>query len=114
MSQNETFSLSDRKQILSKAYHSIKATKFDSLHVRALNVIACQNYNLGDTLLFKKRTYEVLKLAKTLNDSFAIGDAHWNFASYNSNRQVYDSAYYHFDMAYTYFNKSGYDYEGPF
>ncbi len=110
-SHNEAFSLSDRKQILLKAYHSIKATKIDSLHARTLNVIAYRNLDLGDTLLFKKRTNEVLKLAKTLNDSFAIGDAHWNFASYYNNRQVYDSAYYHFDMAYTYFNKSGYDYE---
>lgn len=110
-SQNKTYSLDIKKQYLKKAYLSIKATKLDSLHVRALNAVACQNYYLGDTLLFKKRTNEVLKLAKTVNDSFAIGDAHWNYASYYNYRQEYDSAYYHFDIAYAYFDKSGYNYE---
>ena len=55
----------------------------------------------------KTEPYEALALATRLNDSFAIGDGHWNYASYYNQLQVFDSAYHHFDTANKYFDKSG-------
>ncbi len=107
-SKNTSFTLGQRKQFLTKAYHFVKAEQMDSLQLRKLTTIALQNLKLGDTTLFKTRTTEALTLATRHNDSFAMGDAHWNYASYYSDKEVYDSAYHHFNSATTYFEKSDY------
>jgi two-component system NarL family sensor kinase len=36
---------------------------------------------------------------------------HWNYASYYNYRRVYDSAYYHLNLAHTYFDKKVYIFE---
>lgn len=110
-SKNFSISKSKRKYFLSKSYHSLKLSHLDSLEVRNLSSIAYQTLKLGDTSLFKERNEEVLILAKKIGDSFSIGDIHWNYASYYSNKEVYDSAYYHFNLAYNIFEKCGYLYE---
>jgi len=96
---------------LTKAYHSIKTAQSDPLQLKKLTSIAFQNYKLGDTILFKTRTSEALDLATKHNDSFAMGDAHWNFASYYNQKEVYDRAYYHFNTAAGIFEKNGHNYE---
>jgi two-component system NarL family sensor kinase len=110
-SKNKTTHLNTKKEFLIKAYQTIKSSTIDTLEVRHLSTIAYQNLKLGDTLLFKKRNKETLAIANKLKDTFAIGDLHWNYASYYNNSQIYDSAYYHFNLAYINFNKSGYLYE---
>ncbi|MFV0247348.1 MAG: ATP-binding protein [Tenacibaculum sp.] len=110
-SKKKTTHLNTRKEFLIKAYQTIKSSTIDTLEVRHLSTIAYQNLKLGDTLLFKKRNKETLAIANKLKDTFAIGDAHWNYASYYNDSQIYDSAYYHFNLAYINFNKSGYLYE---
>ncbi|MDB9954580.1 ATP-binding protein [Flavobacteriaceae bacterium] len=110
-SKNTSYALQERKQFLIKAYHIVKASQIDTTQARKLTTIAFRNLRLGDTTLFKKRTNEALALATQLNDSFAIGDGHWNYASYYNQVQVFDSAYHHFDTANKYFDKSGYIYE---
>jgi len=110
-SKNASYSLDQRKQFLIKAYHSVKAFKTDSLKARKINAIAYRNLSLGDTTLFKKRTTEALSFAEQLKDSFAIGDAHWNFAGFYIDKQVYDSAYHHFNAASKIFEDSGYVYQ---
>jgi len=107
-SKNTSYALQERKQFLTKAYHIVKASQIDTIQARKLTTIAFRNLRLGDTTLFKKRTNEALALATRINDSFAIGDAHWNYASYYTDRAVYDSAYHHFNAANKYFDKSGY------
>ena len=109
-SKNDSYALQERKQLI-KAYHIVKASQIDTVQTRKLTTIAYQNLKLGDTTLFKNRTNEALALATRINDSFAMGDAHWNYASYYTNRAIYDSAYQHFDTANKYFDKSGYVYE---
>tara|TARA_B110001469_G_scaffold111217_1_gene113260 strand:+ start:3754 stop:5733 length:1980 start_codon:yes stop_codon:yes gene_type:complete len=107
-SKNTSYALEQRKQFLTKAYHIVKASQIDTTQARKLTTIAYQNLKLGDTALFKNRTNEALALATRLNDSFAMGDAHWNYASYYTDRAVYDSAYHHFNAADGYFEPSGY------
>ena len=81
-----SYALQERKQFLIKAYHIVKASQIDTVQTRKLTTIAYQNLKLGDTTLFKNRTNEALALATRINDSFAMGDAHWNYASYYTNR----------------------------
>lgn len=110
-SKNKAYNLNKRKQFLIKSYQTIKSSKIDTLQVRNLSAISYQSLKLGDTLLFKKRNKETLTIAKKLKDTFAIGDAHWNYASYYNKIQVYDSAYYHFNLAHINFDKKNYLYE---
>lgn len=110
-SKNPSISISKRKDYLNKAYQSVKSSRIDTLDVRKLSGIAYATLKLGDTLLFKERNAGALILAKKLKDSFSIGDIHWNYASYYSNKEVYDKAYYHFNFANKYFEGSGYLYE---
>ena len=110
-SKNTSFSLEQRKRFLLKAYYYVKSSQADSLQARTLNTIAYRNLKLGDTTLFKKQTNEGLSLATRQNDSFAMGDAHWNYASYYNEEHVFDSAYHHFNAANSYFEKSGHTYE---
>jgi two-component system NarL family sensor kinase len=107
-SKNQSYSIQERKNYLVKAYEAITSLELDSLQVRNLSAISYQSLELNDTLLFKKHNEETLTIAIKVKDTFTIGDVHWNYASYYNNKQVYDSAYYHFNIAYSYFNKGGY------
>lgn len=107
-SRNTAYSLQQRKQFLLKSYKSIKAANTDTLQAQKLTSNAYDNLKLGDTLLFKQRNAEALEMATTQKDSFAIGDAHWNYATYYLNKEVYDNAYYHFNVAYGFFDESRY------
>lgn len=110
-SKNPSISISKRKDFLNKSYHSLTLSKIDTFQVRNLSSVAYQTLKLGDTALFKERNEEVLILAEKHRDSFSIGDFHWNYASYYSNKEVYDTAYYHFNLANENFERSGYLYE---
>ncbi len=49
-------------------------------------------------------------MAIKLKDTFKIGDAHWNYGSYYSRKEVVDSAYYHFHKAYEQFKLVKHEY----
>jgi len=110
-SQNKLTPLAKRKQYLTKSYESLDLLDIDTSYVRKLSIIAYKTLKLGDTSLFKKRNEKALYLSKSIKDTFAIGEVHWNYASYFSNLQKYESAYYHFSVANQCFYKSGHLYE---
>lgn len=110
-SKNDAYAIKIRKEFLKKSYQTIKASKMDSASGRVLSTIAYQNLKLADTFLFEVQNKEALAHAIKLKDSFAIGDVHWNYASYYNKKQIYDSAYYHFNIANSYFDKCGYLFE---
>lgn len=111
LAKNNSLDLDKKKQLLLKSYQKIKQSKVDTSLLKRFSAVAYQNLKLGDTILFKKQNKEFLELATKSKDSFGIGDAHWNYASYYNKIVVYDSAYYHFDLAYSHFNGSGNIYE---
>ena len=110
-SKNKKYPLEKRNQFLTQSYQTIHSSAIDTIHVRNLSTIAYQSLKLGDTLLFKKRNKETLAIAKKLKDTFAMGDVHWNYATYYNKIQVFDTAYYHFNLAHTYFDKKNYVFE---
>ncbi|QAA81500.1 hypothetical protein EI546_07080 [Aequorivita sp. H23M31] len=110
-SKDASYTKEERLRLLQKSYGVIQRSKIDSSALKSLSSLAFQNYILGDTLWFKNINNEVLRLAEKSEDLYIIGDAHWNYASYFNDKEVYDSAYFHFNLAHTYFDKGGYLYE---
>jgi len=106
-SQNNSISLNKRNENLSISYEFLKLMELDTFYTRKLSTIAYKTLKLKDTSLFIKRNKEALYLSQKIKDTFAIGDVHWNYASYYNNTNKYDSAYYHFSLANQQFKKSG-------
>ncbi|MEM5566946.1 tetratricopeptide repeat protein [Psychroserpens sp. AS72] len=109
-SKKKSENIENRKKFLIKSYQEIKKSTVDTFGIRSLSDIAYQYFKLGDTSLFKKRNKEAFEIARDVKDTFALGDLHWNFASFYNKKETYDSAYYHFNIAYNYFEKVGYLY----
>jgi len=107
-SKSKVLSKIERKKRLIKSYEAIRASKIDSLQLRYLSAISYQHLKLGDTLLFRKRNKEALFFAEKLKDNFALGDLHWNCASFYINSQLYNKAFYHFNLAHRYFDRGDY------
>ena len=92
-------------QLLNKANQLISRQP-DSIQNLYLSQFAYDFLKLGDTLEFKQLNQLAFKKAKALTNWFKLGDVEWNYASYYNNLQVYDSAFYHFKEAKTYFTKA--------
>ena len=43
-------------------------------------------------------------------DTFTLADVHWNSANYYKKIEVYDTAYYHYNEAYNYFENIDHQY----
>ncbi|WP_428742800.1 tetratricopeptide repeat-containing sensor histidine kinase [Tenacibaculum sp.] len=73
-----------------------------------LSSIAYEFYKLKDTATFFKVNKEALQLATKLNHIYAIGDTHWNYATYFVKNKMYDKGFFHFNKAYQNFIKGGF------
>lgn len=103
-SRNSSYSLEKKKIFLSKAYDQIQSKSKDSLVVHNLSTVAYRFYELNDTVQFLSINKEVIELAKQLKDTFSLADAHWSYADYYFNQDIYEKSYYHFNQAYKYFH----------
>jgi signal transduction histidine kinase len=90
-----------KKNQLTKAYLYIKSNKL--LKPLKLSTIAYQFYKLKDTSSFFEVNSAALELATKTNQAYAIGDTHWNLATYYIEGEIYDQAYYHFNKALPFF-----------
>ncbi|MCF6168105.1 tetratricopeptide repeat protein [Lutibacter sp.] len=93
----------NREKLLRKAFEVTKQQKLDSVKNKLFSKIALEVFNLGNDELFRKVNLKALLLATKLRDTFRIGEAHWNYGSFYSKREMIDSAYYHYHEAYKYF-----------
>jgi len=89
-----------RQKLLEKAFEVAKQQKLDSVKNKFFSKIALGAFNLGNDELFRKVNLKALLLATKLRDTFRIGDAHWNYGSYYTKKEMIDSAYYHYHEAY--------------
>jgi tetratricopeptide (TPR) repeat protein len=99
-SENIKLDLSSRVKVLQKAYEYTNVLHKDSIKNRYYSKIALKTEELNSVDLFKKVISKTLTLSTKLRDTFKIGDAHWNYASYYFKTEVFDSAYYHYHEAY--------------
>ncbi|WP_176974416.1 tetratricopeptide repeat protein [Tenacibaculum sp. MAR_2010_89] len=104
-SKNKNLTKINRKKLLEKAYDQIISN--DKVLPLKLSSIAYELYNLKDTISFFKINKQALKLALKIDHTYAIGDAHWNYATYYIRLEIYHKAYFHFNKAYQSFIKKG-------
>lgn len=102
-SKNKSLSLDERRSYLDKAYSAINSSKIDTSVTRKLSQMAYQYLILKDTVGFRKLNNEVYAHAVKLKDTFSLADSHWSEANLYKGLQVYDTAYYHYNKAYRYF-----------
>ncbi|CAA0167732.1 Two-component system sensor histidine kinase [Tenacibaculum maritimum] len=104
-SKNKDLDKKLRKDLLLKSYYNI--IKNNRNLPLELSSIAYEFYILKDTVRFFKINKEALVLSKKNKNNFAIGDSHWNYASYYINLEINNKAYFHFNKAFDAFNKHG-------
>lgn len=107
-SKNQNISIPKRRLFLDKSYKYILSNNIDSTALKKLSDVAYQTLKVKDTLLFKKRNEKVIELALKVKDSFSLGDAHWNYATYFVRTENYEKSYYHFNLAEKYFKNYKY------
>ncbi|MFL1897065.1 sensor histidine kinase [Aquimarina sp. 2-A2] len=95
--------ISEKRRLLFKLQKLINEKGSDSLKNKVLSKVAYHYLKLEDSIEFKRTNKNALIYAIKVEDSFAIGDLHWNYASYYNKQQIYDSAYYHFKTSYRFF-----------
>lgn len=108
--KNRKLSLDIRKQALQKAYNFTNNLAADSIKIKYYSKIALEADNLNSENLFKKVNKKALVLAIKLRDTFKIGDAQWNYASYYSKKEIIDSTYYYYHKAYVNFKQIKHEY----
>lgn len=109
--QKSTISNEDKIKILKKVYISLNKYSEAKKKCEYLSQIAFRFYKLRDTIEFTKTNREAYELAKTLKDTFTIADTHWNYALHFHRDQVYQKSFYHYNMAYKFFEKLNMTYE---
>lgn len=107
-SKNPKNSLIRKRQYLDKSYNFIISNKIDTVNLKKLSDVAYQTFKVKDTFLFKKRNKKVIELALKIKDSFSLGDAHWNYATYYNKKRDFEKSYYHFNEAEKYFKNYKY------
>lgn len=101
-SEQTSLNFNEQHHFLEHAYQLTENTQ-DTVKNQNLLKIAYQTYLLNDSIFFKKVNSEALLLSEKLHDSAAIADAHWNYGNFFVDKEVMDSAYYHYNKAYNNF-----------
>jgi len=101
-SKNTKFDFSKKHQLLERAYQLIKNKRI-SIKNKNLLKIASQSHLLSDSIFFEKTNSEAFILSKKLKDTAGMADTHWNFGDFYGNKEIMDSAYYHYHKAYNYY-----------
>ncbi|HEY9168488.1 MAG TPA: ATP-binding protein [Lutibacter sp.] len=101
--KNQSITLENRKQGIYKAYEQNSFQRNDSVKNRNLAKLAYEGYQLKDSVFFLKANLEAQKLSTKLRDTFGIADTHWSYGMYYLEKELNDSAYYHYYEAYKYF-----------
>lgn len=105
-SRNSIYSIDQQKSFLSRAYNNLKPSKEDSIRASYSTLIAYRYYQLNDSISFKKINNEAQEIAKAINNSYLMGDSHWNYADFYFHGDNYPKAFYHYNQGYKYFNLS--------
>ena len=99
-SKSKKISLEDQRKALQKAFESAELEKSDTLRSNYFSEIAIQAESKNNDPLFLEVNLRNLNLASKLKDTLKKGDAHWNYGIYYQEKEVIDSAYFHFHKAY--------------
>ncbi len=96
--KNTNLNTNQKKTLLRKAIEETKKNNPSSLHKISSAALAS-----GDSILFKAISKEILETSKNLNQKKSHGITHWDIAYFYKKSRP-DSAFYHFQEAYTLFS----------
>lgn len=99
---NKDLPLKERSAMVNNAYAKNLNVTNNYEQVKNLSRISLAYKQLADTLNFKKTNSELMRLAQAIGDPIAQGEAHWDMGLYFRRTQP-DSAFYHYNEAYTLF-----------
>ncbi|UNY98293.1 sensor histidine kinase [Zhouia spongiae] len=102
--KKKEYDLPERKAFLDKARIYVE-NKEDSVAARKLSEIAYQYWKLKDTVAYKELNHKARLWALKNRDTFLLADTHWSDGTIFKQIEVFDSAYFHFNIAYKYFEK---------
>ena len=105
LSKEKSIDSEKRIALLISAYKFNQTLDNDSVVNRNLLAIAYRALILNDSAIFNKSNKEALQLSTSLNDTFGIGDANWNYGIYYSKTEKMDSSFVHFYRSYDQFKK---------
>ena len=103
--KSKKLDISEKRHLLLKSYNHI--INYNKKLPLELSSIAYEFYKLKDTTLFFKINKDALKLATKTQHIYAVGDSHWNYATYYVKLEILDKGYFHLDKAYQNFIKCG-------
>lgn len=99
-----------KKIFLIQAKQSNLEQSNDSIKLDNMQKIASEAYALKDSLFFRSTNDEAILFSKKKNNLFGLADAHWNYGNFFLDNEANDSAYFHYQKAYNYFNTIKHDY----
>ncbi|RXP57917.1 hypothetical protein EC396_06455 [Lutibacter sp. HS1-25] len=102
--------LQERELAVQKAYAYTKTLPSEREQSNIYSELAIDVGGLTNDALFKTVNTTAMQYAVKLKDTFKIGDAHWNFGTFYTQKEVIDSAYYHFHKAYEQFKMTNHEY----
>ncbi|WP_396589682.1 sensor histidine kinase [Allomuricauda sp. R78024] len=96
--------LNQRKQYLEKASKKANQLSNDTVRLDHLSRISLAYKKLQDSIKFRKMNQQVLDLSNKDKIYKALGESHWDLASFFKSYGVMDSAYFHYKKANKSFN----------
>jgi len=100
LAKNSQIDKETKLQFLRKSSEYISSIENDSLKVKFFLKIADRYYDLDQDSLFLTTNKIIYSLAQKINDTAAIAEHHWNKGNLLSDREVLDSAFYQYNLAY--------------
>lgn len=97
--------LNNRKRFLEKASEKANQLSNDTVRLNHLSRISLAYKKLNDSLEFRKMNRKVLDLSQKANIYMALGESHWDLASFFRSNDILDSAYFHYRKAYKSFDQ---------
>ncbi|MDO6517039.1 tetratricopeptide repeat-containing sensor histidine kinase [Zobellia uliginosa] len=110
-STNSEFSQTEQKTFLDKAEKRASQIENDSLKIKLYSRISLRYLELLDSTNFINTNQKTLELAKALNDSLKLAEAHWDLAHFYRKKAKADNAYHHFLEAQKLYDALHMDYE---
>lgn len=95
---------------INRAKNQNNKVTIDSIKSNNFLKIASESYDLGDSLLFRRSNDEAIRFSTIKHYLNDLAEAHWNYGNFFSDKEVIDSAYYHYQKAYNYFKTTKNDY----
>ncbi len=99
-----------RKEKLLLAYTLAENEREDSIKNKKFLKIAYRAYMLNDSTLFKQVNHDANNLSKKIKDTSGLAETHWNYGEFFKDKEIMDSAYYHYYEASKHYSSIHHDY----